>query len=256
MKKLFAILTVCLLLFSFCGAAYPSPTKSFYANDYADVLSDSTEQDIVSQSASLAKETGAQLVVLTVTTLENEEPAEYALHAGREWGIGDKEKNNGVLILLCPNEGQIYVAVGRGLEGALNDAKVGRMIDHYAIPAYQSKDFDSGTHELYKAVLSTVLEEYGLEGLEGYEEIPEEKDGGSIIIMLIFLALLLLMGGGGGMFFGRRRGFRGGFGGFTGGGFGGGGFGGGGFSGGSGFGGGGFSGGGGSFGGGGAGRSF
>lgn len=246
MKKLVTVLTVCLLLFSLLGAAYPSPTKSFYANDYAEVLSDSTEQDIISQSAALAKETGAQLVVLTVKTLENEEPATYALNVGRDWGIGDKENNNGVIILLCPDEGEIYVAVGRGLEGALNDAKIGRMIDHYAIPPYQSKDFDLGTHELYKSILSTVLNEYGLEGLEGYEDIPEEENQGSpLSILFLFLLLMLFMGGGGGLFFGRRRGYRGG--GFYGGGFGGGGFTGGG---------GGFSGGGGSFGGGGAGRSF
>ena len=223
------------------------------------MLSNETESYIVSQSSSLAERTGAQIVVLTVKTLDGEPAAQYALHAGRQWGIGDKEKNNGVLLLLCPDEGQIYTAVGRGLEGVLNDAKVGRLIDRYALEDYRNKAFDAGTLRLYQALLSEVMKEYGL------EDLPEMEQGSSglsaedtfdlvmLIVVLVLILVFLVNGNGPHNRYRRWPPFTGG-GGFGGGGFGG--FGGGGFHSGGGFSGGGFSGGGGSFGGGGAGRRF
>lgn len=230
------------------------PTNLFYANDYANVLTDETEKLIVESSASLAQQTGAQIVVLTVDTLGGAEPADFALKIGREWGIGSAEKNNGLLILLAVQDGEIRVEVGPGLEGALNDAKVGRLIDNYALEHYKNGDFDTGTRELYNALLSQVMVEYGLEALPGYEPQQEEDmDMFSIMFFLFLLVLLIIISSrrnpprGGGrppfIFYGGGFNSRGGFGG---GGFGGGGFGGGG----------GFSGGGGSFGGGGAGRKF
>ena len=144
MKKTAAILAALLLAAAaLCGAAYPSPTSDFFVNDYAGVLSSDTRAYIMEHSASLAQETGAQIVVLTVQSLDGEDPASYALNVGRQWGIGDKEKDNGLLLLLAPDDGEIRVEVGRGLEGALNDAKVGRMIDTYALESYKAGDFDA-----------------------------------------------------------------------------------------------------------------
>ncbi len=265
MKKTAAILAALLLVAAaLCGAAYPSPTSDFFVNDYAGVLSPDTKAYIMEQSASLAQETGAQIVVLTVRSLDGEDPASYALNVGRQWGIGDGEKDNGLLLLLAPDDGEIRVEVGRGLEGALNDAKVGRMIDAYALESYKAGDFDAGTRELYSALLSETMVEYGLEALPGYEprdyweDSREGNFAGALVVFFVMIAVVMLFMRGG-----RHRGrrhwddddFHGGpfIGGFFGGGFGGGG----GFSGGGGFGGGGgFSGGGGGFGGGGSGRSF
>lgn len=237
-KQIAAIPLLCILLFVLCGAVYPLPTVQFYVNDFAQVLSDETESYIMEKSAALAQQTGAQIVVATVETLAGEEPQSYALNLARAWGIGGAEQDNGVLILLAPTQGEIRVEVGRGLEGALNDAKVGRMIDLYALEAYKSGVFDTGTFELYSAVLSQVMTEYGLQALPGYE--PERSDAASggigAVAAIIVFVLLVLLGGRGG-----RGRFYGGFGGGR-------------FGGGSS--GGGFSGGGGGFGGGGAGRSF
>ena len=70
--------------FLFCAAAYPEPTEQFYANDYAEVLSNETESYIVSQSSSLAERTGAQIVVLTVKTLDGEPARSEERRVGKE----------------------------------------------------------------------------------------------------------------------------------------------------------------------------
>ena len=262
MKKIINIITaalaVCIFILPLSAAnKYPKPTSQFFVNDFAEVIEQSAEDEIYSKGAALQEKTAAQVVVVTVDTLDGEEPADYALELGREWGVGQKEEDNGVVILLAKTERQIYIAVGYGLEGALPDSKTGRIIDIYGLDYLKNNDFSNGLLEIFKAVVNEVYIEYGEEPEEGYtaiedtnEETLEEYGARVLVSWVIMIAVVILFI----LIFGRRRrGFFwfGGPGGFGGGsGFGG-------FSGGSGgsFGGG-FSGGGGSFGGGGAGRGF
>lgn len=262
MKKLINIITaalaVCIFILPLSAAnKYPKPTSQFFINDFAEVIEQSAEDEIYSKGAALQEKTTAQVVVVTVDTLDGEEPADYALELGREWGVGQEEGDNGVVILLAKTERQIYIAVGYGLEGALPDSKTGRIIDIYGLDYLKNNDFSNGLLEIFKAVVNEVYIEYGEEPEEGYtaiedtnEETLEEYGARVLVSWVIMIAVVILFI----LIFGRRRrGFFwfGGPGGFGGGsGFGG-------FSGGSGgsFGGG-FSGGGGSFGGGGAGRGF
>ena len=112
------------LVFSLCGceeAGYPQPTEEFYVNDFADVMTEEEEQTCLSKAVALNNATTAQVVIATVEDLGGEEPYEYATALGREWGIGDEEKDNGILILLSRDDREIFIAVGYGLEGALND---------------------------------------------------------------------------------------------------------------------------------------
>lgn len=248
MKKLIAgLLLVLLILPLACtsvSAATPSPTAAFYVNDMAGVLSAEQEKSMVSAAEQLAKQTGAQVVVLTVTTLDDRDITEYALEIARAWGIGDKEKNNGVLILLSTGDREVRVEVGLGLEGCLPDGKTGRLIDDYAIPYYAQNDFAAGTEQLFHAVMNVVCEEYSIDpaslNVPVMDTAEEEITTFDLIFLLVaiagMVALVVLTRGRVLIFFG--------FGGFGRGGRGGGGGGGRNF------------GGGGSFGGGGAGRRF
>ncbi|PWM45144.1 MAG: hypothetical protein DBX47_04715 [Clostridiales bacterium] len=239
------ILILCLSFIFLCGFTAPAHSQNLYVTDNSGVISSEHSGEIVKYSAALKNSCGAEIAVLTVKTLGGVEPAEYATKTANEWKIGDKDKDNGVLILLATEDREIYVAVGSGLEGRLNDGKVGRLIDKYAIDYLSDNDFDGGIFSLYNVILSEVMAEYGIEELEGFTPQPEEDE--DIPVWMIIL-ILILVGASPIWFFplfGRGRGGRGGRGGGFTGGFGGGG---GGFSGGS-FGGGGFS-------GGGAGRGF
>lgn len=252
MKRLISIAAVLFLLFALCGCEeeekYPQPTDNFYVNDFADVMTDSDEQEFLSRAVALEKATTAQVVVATVEDLGGDEPYEYATELGRQWGIGNEEADNGVLILFARDDREIFIAVGYGLEGALPDSKTGRIIDVYGLEDLRNDNFSKGILSIGKALINEVYIEYGLQPEEGYvniENIQEEivdpaEVGVSWAVLIIILIILMLLS--------RRRGgiiffpmFHGG-GGFH--------------SGGGGFSGGGFSGGGGSFGGGGAGRGF
>lgn len=230
MKKiaLFIHLTACFVLFiaMFVTAtpAMPEATRNFYANDFADVLSGETEQYIVEKSAAVAQaHDGMQIVVATVLDLEGSDIDSYANALFRFWGIGDKDKNNGLLILLATEPRKVKIEVGYGLEGDINDAKAGRLLDDYALPHYKNNRFDEGTRTLYDA----VLYELGVSDTRPEKVHDSEFDWEPLILLLLLFIILFLN---------RRRlpfrpyghyrrGFYGGFrGGFRGGGFGGGGF--------------------------------
>ena len=245
-----------MLVFCLCSCAETTelkPTENFYVNDFADVLTEADEQEILTKAVALNQQTTAQVVVVTVEDLGGEEAWEFALNLGREWGVGNKETDNGVVILLAESDRQIEIAVGYGLEGAIPDSKAGRIIDLYGLEYLKQDDFSKGVTAIANAVINEIYLEYGVTP-EGYTPIDSIKETTNVtensasiiiywIIMVVIVLLIVVLPS-------RRRGFVmfGGFGGHSG--YGGG------FNSRGGFGSGGFSGGGGSFGGGGAGRGF
>ncbi len=249
-KRIFIVLMTILLLLSFCGCSekkeeYPSPKDGAYAHDFADILSKSTIEDIDKQGKALEDSTTAQVVVVTIKELDGQSIEEYALGLGRKWGVGDEDKDNGVVVLLSKDDREIRIEVGYGLEGALPDGKVGRIIDDYT--GYLSDDdYSTALLGIYNTVVNEVYVEYGMDPPDQDTLVSPYEDGTDVAtisvaaIIFIIIAIILIFGGRGRgmMFFGPPR-FFGGFGGFGGS---------------SGFGG--FKGGGGSFGGGGASRKF
>ena len=254
MKNFLILLTAILQIVFFLpgkalsAAKIPAkPTTSIYVQDNAKVLSTDTKNTINAYSAALASKTKAQVVVVTVPTLGGEALEEYSLNIMRNWGIGDKEKNNGVLLLVAVQDRKSRIEVGYGLEGALPDGLTGRIQDQYMLPSFRQGNYDKGILNGYSAIFNTVLKEYKLTakdlnvqgirasaassnanqdvftlsngmfllGIIGLLIIDRLLFGGAIFRVLFYM--LLFRGGG--------RGGRGG--GFGGGGFGGGGFGGG-----------------------------
>ncbi len=232
------IVTLLLTLPLLMGAAL-QPTDRFYVNDYANVLSQQTKDAIYSTSKAMYNETGAQVVVLTVNSLDGKSIEDYGLETARAWKIGSAEKNNGILLLLSTGDRAVRIEVGYGLEGSINDAKAGRLIDEFAVPYYKDNDFSQGTENLYYAVMNIVRQEYGLEVLPDTPVYNENGDMNLTVIIIIFILLTSITG-----FISRKQGYRNSRhnrGSYWGGGFGGGGGGGGNFGGGGGFGGGGAS---------------
>lgn len=227
MKKTLNVIVIALLLMTFilpgninASTTKYSPTSKFYINDFADILNTSTEENIFNTSRVIDERTTAQLVVVTVPSLDGRDIESYANELFREWKIGNKEKNNGILLLISKEDRKIRIEVGYGLEGALPDSKAGRILDDIAIPYLKENDYDSAVNNVEEELKGIIYKEYGIEG--GYDNYTEEEGNniwsvvGGIIVMIIMAILFiknpwlfLFMGGRGGSgrggFGGRRR---------------------------------------------------
>jgi len=196
MKKIFSIVAIAILLiFSFIPSLFAivEPTSDFYVNDYADILSEETEKFIQDNSIALNDGTTAQIVVVTVKSLDGKSIEEYATELFRSFGIGDKEKNNGLLILLSIEERLCKIEVGYGLEGILPDGKTGRIQDEYMIPYFKDDNFDEGMLNGYKAFYKEVAEEYNFDTSIAPVE-PEEdfldSPGGTLLMLKSVLVFI------------------------------------------------------------------
>jgi uncharacterized protein len=243
-RLLFCGLTCLLLAMAAVQAALSFPPLTGRVVDDAHVLSQDAQEKLTALLAQEEKQTGNQIVVATLPSLQGTTIEQYGYQLGRAWGIGQKGKNNGALLIVVPSVHKVRIEVGYGLEGQLTDAQSRIIIDEFMRPSFRRGDYDAGITAGAQAIIK-VLGGVTLQPVEE-DDSDQDRSGGNfswvpIVVILIwivfgrFLWPLLFLGGGWG----------------TRGGWGGGGFGGGGWSGG-----GGFSGGGGSFGGGGASGSW
>ena len=234
----FVLLILLVLLMPFNLLALEVPKHTGYVNDMAGLISSATELKIENFLRGFEGSDSTQLVVLTVDSLQGEALEEYSLKVAEGWGIGQKGKDNGALLLIAKQERKIRIEVGYGLEGKLNDLLAGRIIDNDITPLFKAGDYEGGVIAGITGMAEAVRGEY--QGTGTTSRKKKRNPLGSLALLLFLGPGLMLLGGGG------RRGRRGrrGLGGFWIGGMGGGG----GFGGG----GGGFGGGGGGFGGGGS----
>ncbi len=186
---------MCLSGMTAYAADIPSHTEDFYVNDYAGIFSDEQRERIVAAGEELYDATTAQVVVLTIDTTDGEAISDYALEVGRDWGVGTRGENNGVLIVLAVEDRQVWVAVGYGLEGQLPDSKTGRLIDENAIPYYKNDQFADGTEQLYFAILNEVRQEYGMDTVDvpEAESASEGYDWAGTLFAIGLVAVLLII---------------------------------------------------------------
>lgn len=228
-----------------------------YVTDKAGILPDQTRQSLAAELKSYGDNTGNQLLVVTVPSLEGEDLTDFAEALFQKNQPGERGKDNGLILLVALAERKIRIEVGYGLEEFIPDSKAGTIIAQQIAPYFKQNDYTGGIVSGVYSLIHAITPDYNLQNLN-QPQLPESDSDGSLPLALIVAILIAVFAGIGNIGRGaqlHRRRFRRGFsepwfwGG--GGGFGGGGFGGGNSGGGFG-GGGGFSGGGGSFGGGGA----
>lgn len=268
------------LLLAFFALAAPASAQSFpkltgRVVDQADLLRPEQELDISSKSQTLEAQTGRQFVVATVKSLDGVPIEDYAYRLGRSWGIGQAKEDDGVILLVAPNERKVFVTTGYGAGAFLTDAMSGVIIREKILPEFKKNppDYGAGITAGSDAIIKQMelpADQAQANIAKARQQESSRKSDGVAFIPVIFIVVVFfviigsLSRGLGGRRYRRRGGIdpwivlwglnelsrgsgRGGWGGGGGGGFGGGGFGGGG---------GGFSGGGGGFGGGGAGGSW
>ena len=238
MTSRFPLLLV-LLLWTVGLAAQESdlPALTGRVVDRAELLDTQAEARLTSMLAGHEQATGEQVVVVTVPDLGGRSIEEFGLELGRTWGIGQKDEDNGALLIVARDDRKIRIEVGYGLEGRLTDAQSSVIINRIIAPAFQRGDFAAGITEGAEAIITVLGGDALPAELRPVMPMGQQQPGGLGILgfFLMLVAIFVIGGGRGGRGGGRRAlllgallGGMGRGGGFGGGGFGGGGFGGGG----------------------------
>jgi uncharacterized protein len=138
------------------ASALEVPYLSGRVNDQANLLGDGVENRIEERLGLLEQETGAQVAVLTIASLEGDPLEDYAMRVVETWKLGRTGADDGVLILVARDDRRMRIEVGYGLEGALTDAQSGRIIDRLMAPRFREGDFDGGVEAAVEAVSSAI----------------------------------------------------------------------------------------------------
>ena len=170
----------------------PSPER--LVNDFASVLDKGEVDQMEGALTQFAKQTSTQIIVVTVPSLDGYDKADYAQRLGEKWGVGQKEKDNGLVVLLKPktrdSRGEVYVATGYGLEGVLPDAIVNNaVVNTEMIPRFKQNDYFGGLAAGINVIMDIAGGEYTA---EHYQEKVSAGGGGGSIVGLIFFILIFV----------------------------------------------------------------
>ena len=245
MKKIFVFTFLLLAHFAWSQNIPAKPNPPRLVNDFAHVMSadqvDALERKLVAYDDS----TSTQIAVVTVPTTGDYPIEMYALKIIRDWGVGNKKTNNGIVLLVAIQDHKVRIETGGGMEGSIPDITASHIIQDNIVPNFRSDNYYKGLDDATDAIFKAAAGEY--KAPDDYNKKRSGSGGGSILGVVLFFIIVIFVlsrigggGGGGGMM--SRRGFSpwiaaalldnigrgggGGGGGWSGGGGGGGGFGG------------------------------
>ncbi|CAN5360666.1 hypothetical protein BH10PSE12_BH10PSE12_19940 [soil metagenome] len=164
--------------------------------DDANLLDPAQEQALTAKLAALNTQSGRQLVVATIPDLQGYDIADYGYRLGRAWGIGSKDKNDGSLLIVAPNERKLRIEAGYGVEGILTDAMSSRIIRNAITPRFKAKDFAGGINAGVDQIAQLLTLPPDQATALARKVAQEDKKGGApnmmmaIIIVIIFFVVL------------------------------------------------------------------
>ena len=165
--------------------------------DHADILSDETEQYVNDVSIKLSDACGAQIGVYTLDELLGSTTMEgFAYDVFNAWGLGSDDLDNGVLLLLAPNEadgGDYYIMRGDGLESQLSFSTLGSLLDEYMEPYWVNGDYDTGTQKTVQALANRLCSIYGVTLNSSYTDTGAPDKGGPNVMGFVLLVVAVLL---------------------------------------------------------------
>ena len=195
--KLLLLLSLCVFAFNlFAKETPPAPNPPVFVNDYANALQPEEKAALEQKLFDYFKQTSTQIVVVIEQSLEDDELFGYSQKLAQNWGIGEKDKKNGLLIYVALAERKMRIQVGYGLEGAMTDAISKRIIDGILKPNFKQQAYFNGLNEATDAITKTLAG-------EGFTNDRKEKSKkgipwGLIGVIVVFLIITLFKGGKGG----------------------------------------------------------
>lgn len=207
-KRALGLLILLPLLFTMGGGvhvlAQADTGYGVYVQDEANVLSPQTRNELYGRARWLNENTGtAQIGVATIRSLDGRTLEDVAVATFRKLGLGDKARNDGVLLLYSASDGHVRMEVGYGLEGRIPDGKAGAILDQYFVPNRDSGQLDAAFVQTQSAILNEIAAEYGLDASGVTEELMpplEVREGNNFfesipgyMKVLLGLAIALLI---------------------------------------------------------------
>lgn len=190
------LLSAAMLLLAAAGAhaaepAFPALTGRVV--DEAGILSPQTRDMLTSMLANHEQETHQQVVVVTLKSLQGYEIADYGYRLGRAWGIGEKDKNTGALLIVVPSDHKVRIEVGYGLEGELTDAASRTIIEQFILPAFRSGDFNAGVLAGTTAILRTLGGSAAAGAAPSYEPRYETSSPWSTVFVILAVLVFVIL---------------------------------------------------------------
>lgn len=188
-----ALVAVLFALPAFADPKFPPLTGRVV--DEANILSPDAERDLTTKLESLETTTGRQLVVATVPSLQGYEIEDYGYKLGRTWGVGDKDKDDGAILLVAPNDRKVRIEVGYGLEPVLTDALSSVIIQSAILRKFRSGDIEGGVVAGTDAIIDQLgapADQAKVRILEAEKPAHHKAKGSPIVGFLIFLFILFV----------------------------------------------------------------
>jgi len=193
------------LIASVVWAALTFPELTGRVVDEAGLLTPAERQGLTDMLAAYEQKTTNQVVVVTLKSLQGTSIEDYGYQLGRHWGIGQKGKDNGALLIVAPNERKVRIEVGYGLEGELTDAASKLIIENIIVPAFKSGQFGPGIVAGTGAILKVLSgEQVAIPAAGKRREVERSSGGFGSLLPMILIGVFWLFAGR--RFMGRRRG--------------------------------------------------
>lgn len=164
--------------------------------DAANILSPAQEISLDAKLTRLEQQSQHQLVIVTIADLKGYDIADYGFRLGDHWGIGDKGRDDGALLIVAPNERKLRIEVGYGLEGVLTDALSGRIIRNTIVPHFKQGDYPggiaAGTDELVRILMLPPEEAKKLAAQAAKEQQGGEDQGQALVAIFLIVMFIIL----------------------------------------------------------------
>ena len=159
--------------------------------DEAGILDPAAKTALESKLAEFETKTTGQLVVVTLKSLQGTSIEDYGYQLGRHWGIGQKEKNSGALLIVVPSERKVRIEVGYGLEGQLTDAVSKLIIENAIVPRFRAGDFAGGINRGVDDIMQALADPD--EWRQRAKQRPDSQPFGFDIVLAILLVIVVIM---------------------------------------------------------------
>jgi len=165
----------------------PPPNPPRLVNDFTGTLSQNETASLEQKLVEFNYSSSTQIAIVIMRSIGGYEMSDYAYQLGRKWGIGQKGKNNGALILVALDDHQVYIATGYGLEGAIPDALAKRIVEQDIKPEFKQGNYYAGLDKATDTMIKLATGEYTADNVKGTN--PAAK----LVPVLVFLVIIFII---------------------------------------------------------------